>query len=175
MEGELRRLRFGPTTEDGRQRPFLVEVRFTADEPGQVIADARAVLTRVVERTGDWPDRERWPRLLPAWFIQRCAPEPFRPEPGERVGAGAWLRRWRAMLPLQTADDEGPWTLSAWLHDFDPEGAGADRSWWWWHAGTDESGVGWIQVATTGCPFGSGSLYWLIEASGGRDLAYGGP
>ncbi|MGW5480344.1 hypothetical protein [Streptomyces sp. NPDC004008] len=49
---------------------------------------------------------------------------------------------------------------------------GDDRSWWWWHADTDDSG-GWIQVATTGWPFGSGSLAWLIEASGGTDLVYG--
>ncbi|MBW8702253.1 hypothetical protein MBT84_21835 [Streptomyces sp. MBT84] len=31
----------------------------------------------------------------------------------------------------------------------------------------------WVAVATTGWPFGSGSLSWLIKASGGRDLAYG--
>ncbi|MDX2853756.1 hypothetical protein PV342_36115 [Streptomyces sp. PA03-3a] len=62
-----------------------------------------------------------------------------------------------------------------WLHCFDPteEGAGDDRSWWWWHAGTDEPGSGWIQVATTGWPFGRGSLSWLIKAGGGTDLAYG--
>jgi hypothetical protein len=50
---------------------------------------------------------------------------------------------------------------------------GDDRSWWWWDAGSDESGNGWVEVATTGWPFSSGSLSWLIEASGGRDLAYG--
>ncbi|MEV3973483.1 hypothetical protein AB0K68_36015 [Streptomyces sp. NPDC050698] len=78
------------------------------------------------------------------------------------------------MKPEEKATvDQGPWTLSAWLYYFDPtdEGMGDDRS-WWWHAGTDESG-GWVQVAATGWPFGSGSLSWLIEASGGGDLVYG--
>jgi hypothetical protein len=40
-------------------------------------------------------------------------------------------------------------------------------------AGTEEPGSGWVQVATTGWPFGSGSLRWLIEASGGGDVVYG--
>lgn len=74
----------------------------------------------------------------------------------------------------RTAVDEGPWTLSAWLYHFDPigEGTGDDRSWWWWHAGTDESG-GWVRVATTGRPFGSGSPPRPIEAGGGTDLVHG--
>jgi hypothetical protein len=176
IEGELRRLRTGPGAEDSRQRPFLVRVRFTAGEPAQVIADARAVLTRVVERTGDWPEFERWPQLLPTWFVKRCAPEATEPEPDEPFDAEAWQRQWQAMTPEQrAAANKGPWTLSDWLHCFDPteEGAGDDRSWWWWHAGTDESGGGWIQVDTTGWPFGSGSLSWLIEAGGGTDLTYG--
>ncbi|WP_234018576.1 MULTISPECIES: hypothetical protein [unclassified Streptomyces] len=176
MDGELRRLRSGPRAKDGGRQPFLVRVRFTAEDPGQVIADARAVLTCVVERMGDWPACERWPQLLPAWFVQRCAPEPEDPEPGEPFDAEAWPRQWRAMTPEQrAAAGQGPWTLSDWLHCFDPteEGAGDDRSWWWWHAGTDEPGSGWIQVATTGWPFGRGSLSWLIKAGGGTDPAYG--
>lgn len=175
VEGELRRLRSGPEVEDDRRRPFLVRVRFAAEDPALVIANARAVLTCVVEQMGDWPESERWPQLLPAWFIRRCEPEPVEPEHGEPFDAEAWLRHWQAMTPEQRAvAGRGPWTLSDWLFYFDPteEGAGDDRSWWWWHAGTDESG-GWVQVATTGWPFGSGSLSWLVEASGGTDLAYG--
>ncbi|WP_217696733.1 hypothetical protein [Micromonospora avicenniae] len=176
MEGELRRLRSGLEAEDDQQRLFLVRVRFTAEDPARVIADAREVLTRVVERTGDWPAFERWPQLLPTWFVERCAPEPREPEPSEHLDVEAWLRQWRAMTPTERAAvSEGPWTLSGWLYYFDPteEGAGDDRSWWWWHAGTDSSGGGWVEVATTGWPFGSGSLSWLIEASGGTNLAYG--
>jgi hypothetical protein len=176
LKGELRRLRSGLGVEDGQQRPFLVRLRFTAEDPAQVIAKARAVLTRVVERMDDWPADERWPQVLPAWFIQRCAPDPIELNPGEPFDAEAWMRQWRATPPEQRASvGKEPWTLSGWLYYFDPteEGAGDDRSWWWWHAGTDEPGSGWVQVATTGWPFGSGSLSWLIKASGGTDLTYG--
>ncbi|MFD8642617.1 hypothetical protein ACFV14_20200 [Streptomyces zaomyceticus] len=171
MESELRRLRSGPVAEDDRQQPFLVRARFTAGDPAEVIADARTVLTRVVEQADDWPPSERWLQLLPAWFVQRCAPEPDEP-----LDAEEWQRQWAAMTPQQRAAvDAGPWTLSGWLHWFDPtgEGAGDDRSWWWWDAGIDASGGGWVEVATDGWPFGSGSLSWLIEACGGTDLAYG--
>ncbi|MGW4383552.1 hypothetical protein [Kitasatospora sp. NPDC004531] len=172
--GELQRLRCGPGAEDDRPRPFLVRVRFTAEDPARVVSRARAVLTGVVEQLGDWPAFESWPQLLPAWFVQRCAPERTA-EHGGPFDAEAWLRQWRAMTPEQRAAvADGPWTLSGWLYYFDPteEGMGEDRSWWWWHGGVDESG-GWVQVATTGRPFGSGSLSWLIEASGGRDLVHG--
>ena len=176
MTGELRRLRTGPAAEDDAEpRPFLVRVRFAAEDPAQVIANARAVLTCVVAHMGDWPTDALWPQLLPAWFVQRCAPETPEPDHGEPFDMEEWLRQWRAMTPEEkAAADQGPWTLSGWLYYFDPteEGMGDDRSWWWWHAGTDESG-GWVQVATTGWPFGSGSLSWLLEASGGADLVHG--
>ncbi|MFC8453096.1 hypothetical protein [Kitasatospora sp. NPDC057223] len=176
ITGELQRLRYGPGGQDDHQlRPFLVRVRFTAEDPTRVIANARAVLTQVVVQA-DWPAFELWPRLLPPWFIQRCAPEFQEPEHGEPFDAEAWQRQWRAMTPEQRAAvDQGPWTLSDWLYYFDPteEGMGDDRSWWWWDARADESGSGWVQVATTGWPFGSGSLSSLIEANGGADLVYG--
>ncbi|MFJ7158664.1 hypothetical protein ACIQUQ_27500 [Streptomyces sp. NPDC101118] len=173
IEGELGRLRAGPGAEDSGLLPFLVRVRFAAEDPARVIARARAVLTGVVERVGDWPPDERWPQLLPAWFVRRCAPEPG---PEEALDAEAWLRQWRAMTPEQrAAAGDGPWTLLDWLYCFDPteEGAGDDRSWWWWDTGTDGRDGGWVEVATDGWPFGSGSLSWLIEASGGTDLTYG--
>ncbi|WP_435221491.1 hypothetical protein [Streptomyces sp. Tue6028] len=176
ITGELRRPQSGLGADNGRQRPFLVRVRFTAEDPARVIANARAVLACVLRRTNDWPALDRWPELLPAGFVQRCAPEHAEPEPGRPFDAKAWLRKWRATTPKQkSAFGQGPWTLSGWLYYFDPtdEGMGDDRSWWWWDAGSDEPGNGWVDVATTGRPFGSGSLFWLIAASGGRDLDYG--
>ncbi|MFI6981267.1 hypothetical protein ACIBSV_22100 [Embleya sp. NPDC050154] len=170
MKGELRRLRSGPGVEDNQHREFLVRVRFAAEDPAQVITNAREVLTRVLEQMSDWPADERWPQLLLAWFVEQCAPEH-----DESFDVDAWLRQWRAMTPEQkVAICQEPWSLLSWLDYFDPteERARVDRSWWWWHAGTDESGS-WVQVATTGWPFGSDSLSWLIEVSGGTDLAYG--
>jgi hypothetical protein len=174
--GELQRLRTGPGADHDQQRPFLVRVRFASENPARVIENVREVLTCVVTQRGDWPAFERWPRLLPAWFVQRCAPEHPEPETAGPFDAEAWLRRWRAMTQQQKAAAcRGPWMLSDWLHCFDTtgEGAGEDRSWWWWDAGVDEPHGGWVQVVTTGWPFGSGSLSWLIEAGGGTHLVYG--
>jgi len=128
-EGELRRLRSGLDDGDGHERPFLVRARFLADDPVQVIAGARTVLATVLEQTGDWPAFERWPQLLPGWFLQRSAPEH---EPDESFDADAWWRQWQAMTPEQkTAASKGPWKLSNWLYYFDPteDGMGDDRSW----------------------------------------------
>ncbi|MEU9314106.1 hypothetical protein [Streptomyces sp. NPDC048256] len=173
VEGELRRLRAGLGVGDRRERAFLVRVRFTADDAARVIGGARDVLAPVIERVGTWPAFERWPELLPAWFVQRCEPE-SAPDPSFDVEA--WERRWRTLTSEQkVAECQGPWRLSDWLYYFDPteEGRGNDRSWWWWDAGVSEPGSGWVEVATTGWPFESGSLSWLIEASGGTDLSYG--
>jgi hypothetical protein len=171
-EDELRRIRQGPAADE---RAFLVRVSFSADDPAAVVERAREVLGCVIEHLESWPAEESWPRLLPAWFVERCAPERSADPSWD---AAAWLVRWQAMSQEQRiAESEGPWTLSGWLYYFDPTdgedaGMGNDRSWWWWNAGTDEPGTGWIEVTTTGWPFGTGSLYWLIEAAGGADPHY---
>jgi hypothetical protein len=170
VEGELRRIRSGPGVEDEELRPFLIRIRFAADDPAAVIACARETMACVVERMDDRPEFARWPQL-PASFVRRCAPEN---EPDPSFDVEAWLREWRAMTPEQkVAADAGPWSLSDWLFHFDPtEDGGRDRGWWWWDAGVGTSGDGWLEVATDGWPFGSGSLFWLIRGSGGTDPDY---
>ncbi|MFB4284454.1 hypothetical protein ACBJ59_54925 [Nonomuraea sp. MTCD27] len=164
--GELRRIQFGPRDE---APAFIVRVSFTSDDPWGVVHRAGDVLARVLEQVQSWPSDRAWSDLLPSWFVERCASEP---EPGDR--ADEWLLQWQAMTEAEKAEAaEGPWTLLDWLYYFDPiEGLGNDRSWWWWNAGSDEPHKGWIEVATTGLPFGEGSLYWLIEACGGEDPDY---
>jgi hypothetical protein len=174
LQAELRRLQFGPNQ---GERAFVIRVSFTADDPAAVIARAREALMAVLTHVRSWPTEERWPELLPAWFVRRCAPEqPDGPVDGLSSDAAASpLAAWQALTPeQQIAHAQGPWALSDWLYYFDPtdQGLGNDRSWWWWDAGTDAPGTGWIDVATTGWPFGTGSLYWLIEASGGADPHY---
>ncbi|WP_211342885.1 hypothetical protein [Actinomadura pelletieri] len=170
-EGELRRIWSGPSAEE---RAFLVRVVFEAEDPEAVLAVARKTLAAVLGRVESWPEDDGvWIDLLPAEFIGRCAPEPVetaRLDAPEEIARGtAW---WSALTPEEKrAASEGPWMLSDWLYYFDPttDGGGDDRSWWWWDAGIDTSETGWIDVATTGWPFGTGSLYWLIEASGGQN------
>ncbi len=170
---EMRRIWSGPALDE---QGCLVRIGFEADEPAEVVKTAREALSAVLRRLESWPDDAEWPGLLPPAFVSRCAPEP--PEPEREIGAeaiAAWERRWRA-LPIEEkiALTEGPWTLSDWLYYFDPadDGRGHDRHWWWWDAGTDETGNRWIEVTTTGWPFETGSLYWLIEASSGHRAHY---
>ncbi|MQY07270.1 hypothetical protein [Actinomadura macrotermitis] len=150
---------------------FLLRVVFDAEDASAVLAVAREALAAVIERVGAWPDDDVWPEVLPAEFVERCEPE----EPEQDAGPQAvaeWTAWWQGLSAEEKAAAcAGPWRLSDWLFYFDPteEGQGDDRSWWWWDAGVDASGGGWVDVATTGWPFGSGSLYWLIEAGGGRN------
>lgn len=151
-----------------------MRVFFDAEDAAAVLATARQALATVVERVRSWPeDAGAWRELLPADFVARCEPE--KPHPDRDADPEAivrWETWWHALTPEEKrAAGEGPWRLSDWLYYFDPtdDGQGDDRSWWWWDAGTDTPGTGWIEVATTGWPFGTGSLYWLIEASGGQN------
>ncbi|MGW2561767.1 hypothetical protein ACWCXB_21435 [Streptomyces sp. NPDC001514] len=160
---ELRRIRTGPERDE---QAFVVRVHFSADDPVSVVERARDVLGRVVEHLDPWPAEGAWAQLLPPWFIQACAPERSADPSWD---AAAWLAKWQAMTPAEKiSHSQGPWTLSNWLYYFDPiDGEGDDRSWWWWDAGSSGPDTGWFDVATTGWPFGTGSLHWLIEASGG--------
>jgi hypothetical protein len=172
-DAELRRLQHGPHQDE---QAFVIRVSFIADDPAAVIARAREVLMAVLVHVEAWPTEERWQELLSAWFVERCAPEqPDDLAEGLSDDVDAALARWQALTPEEKlAHAQGPWALSNWLYYFDPteEGQGDDRSWWWWNAGTDQLGTGWIEVATTGWPFWTGSLYWLIEASGGVNPGY---
>jgi hypothetical protein len=171
FDAELRRVQGGFSEDDDDAKLLPVRVFFTADDPAVVVARARDVLAQVIQRMDSWPADDGWPDLLPQWFVERCAPEPAADGAGDSAGS---LARWRAMSPEEkAADAKRPWTLSSWLYYFDPvEGMGEDRSWWWWNAGGDEPGTGWIDVVTTGWPFGTGSLYWLIQGCGGTDPHY---
>ncbi|GAA3955399.1 hypothetical protein GCM10023085_42570 [Actinomadura viridis] len=176
-EGELQRIRSGPSADERIQtpQPFLVRVFFGAEDASRVLAVARAALGAVIERIGAWPEDGSWPELLPAEFVGRCAIEDQESADGGPEAVAVWEAWWRSLSPREKAEaSEGPWRLSDWLFYFDPTegGQGGDRSWWWWDAGVDASGEGWVEVATTGWPFGTGSLYWLIKASGGQNPHY---
>ncbi|MCO5998791.1 hypothetical protein [Actinoallomurus rhizosphaericola] len=187
-DGELRRIRLGPSEDDDDEGLFLLRVFFTAADPEAVIARAREVLGCVLERVDSWPPDEEWPKILPSWFVERFAPELTPPAPAPifdpAARAAAWLQMWQSATPVEeTAPDktdeaeeadEGPGSLSDWLFHFDPseEEGGGDRSWWWWDAGIDALGTGWIDVATPRLPFGTEALYRLIEASGGANPGY---
>ncbi|MEU5027722.1 HEAT repeat domain-containing protein [Streptomyces milbemycinicus] len=158
----------------------LLELRatYTSQDPwatAELIRDVlRTVLEHAAAPAGEWPAEDKWPTLLPEWFVQRCAPEP--PPPPERTDPATWLARWRGLTQRQrqaeaisaaTAD----WRLTAWLDLFDPDGLADSRSWRFWDSGTTTATTGWVRVGVDGHPYGGrGALLWLIEAAGGYDI-----
>ena len=119
-----------------------IAFRFTALRPDDVIARASEVLrAAVVALLEGWAaDTDVVPAGIPAWFREACAPEDARTE--ER------------------------WSLLAWLCWTDPN----ERQWFWWDARVVAPGVGEVRIETTGEPFPSGALRWLLTASGGREV-----
>jgi hypothetical protein len=172
---ELLRVRYGPhpdTVNPLRE----VEATFTAQDPGETIALIREVLLAILPFAAgpadEWPADNRWSDVLPAWFVQRCAPE----APVHEGALGAWTTWWRGLTRQQRetemkTDAVADWRLLDWINLFDPRGMADSRSWRWWDGGVSGRGTGWIRFGTDGHPYGGrGALLWLIEAAGGYDI-----
>ncbi|WP_051970910.1 hypothetical protein [Kitasatospora azatica] len=137
-----------------------------------------AILPFAAGAAADWPADDRWPDLLPDWFVQRCAPEaPDGPEaPAGLRTPGDWFSWWRGLTQRQRefeirVDAVADWRLLDWINLFDPNGMADRRSWRLWDSGVSGRGVGWISVGVDGHPYGGGgALRWLIEAAGGYDI-----
>lgn len=78
---------------------------------------------------------------------------------------------WRGLLPVWFVDafvenDSAKWSLRGWMQFFDS----IDRSWWWWDAYITDPDHLCVEIIVRGLPFGSGSLYWLLQASGAESV-----
>ena len=58
------------------------------------------------------------------------------------------------------------WSLAEWLPWADPD----MRQWFWWDAEVVAHGAGEVRIETTGWPYPSAALRFLLEASGARDV-----
>src|SRR5690606_3887093 len=103
---------------------------------------AREVLrATIVAILRGWdPDSDATPDEIPDWFRRACAPEG------------------------QSSDER--WSLAEWLPWADPD----MRQWFWWDARVVAHGGGEVRIETTGWPYPSGALRFLLEASGARDV-----
>ncbi len=137
-------------------------VRFLArcaGDSGTVMKRAKEVLMLVNERgAGEWPADAQWPELLPNWFVDRCAPAQTQEE------AETWLAWWKALPPEEQGrvEQQKAWSLDDWLYWFLPE----NRAWFWWDAVAVDVDSLVVAVETYEWPFPSGSLAWLLRASG---------
>jgi hypothetical protein len=172
---ELLRVRYGPHPDT--VNPLLkMEATFSAQDPDGTIALIREVLLAVLSYAAgpadDWPADDRWPDVLPAWFVQRCAPEAPVHE-GAVEASRTW---WRGLTGRQRETEIRPDALADrrlldWIDLFDPAGTAGSRGWRWWDGGVSGRGTGWIRFGTDGHPYGGrGALLRLIEAAGGHDI-----
>jgi hypothetical protein len=110
-----------------------------------------------------WPSVERWSRLLPAWFVEGCAPERDQDE------AEQWLAWWRTLPADEQArvSSEQRWSLADWLYWLEP----SERQWFWWDAAVEDSTRLRVMVEVSGLPAPLGALLWLLRASGAGTIA----
>jgi len=143
----------------------LGTVRFivlTKRDLDALIRKSKTVL-EIVDRQAlgdDWPTPERWPSLLPRWFIDACAHE-MTPAEAQR-----WLARWEKLDEEQRrAEEKGKaWALADWLYWMEP----GRRSWWWWDSHVNDRCE--VDVQVDEWPFPWGSLSWLLRAAGASEV-----
>lgn len=183
---ELLRVRHGAHRDTANQL-LGVEATFSARNPGETVTLMREVLLAVLPYAAGpadaWPADDRWPDILPGWFVRRCAPEaavrrgPEGPEgPAHQDNVASWTAWWHGLTRQQigteaVTDAQADWRVLDWIDLFDPDGGADSRGWRWWDGGVRPDGTGWVRFGTDGHPYGGrGALLWLIEAAGGYDV-----
>jgi len=103
--------------------------------------------------------------LLPAWFVERSAPERSREE------AERWLAWWRSLPASEQARvaREQDWALADWLYWLEP----AERHWFWWDAVIENPEILRVIVEVPGWPVPLGALEWLLRAAGAMEVVNG--
>jgi hypothetical protein len=161
---ELQRLRAGPMPDSHPGGIGLVQlVAHCAANAAVVLERCKQTLTIVLEHSAtNFPTDEEWGRLLPQWFVERCAPEPSSQE------RGRWLRWWKSLSPVEQArtEREKRWTSSNWIYWFEPD----TREWFWWDAKILNENELRVIVQVSNFPFPWGALDWLLRGSGATDV-----
>ena len=123
------------------------------------------VLRQVRSHDRPWPSEGSWRVLLPAWFVDACAPEPTEGEQQD------WNRQWKSMTYEERREyaRAAPWTLTGWLAWFRPEGSDLDRGWAWVGA-SEMGGDGIVTVEIDGWPYPHGTLDWLLRTAGATEI-----
>jgi hypothetical protein len=116
----------------GTHVPGVGTVRFVMESAGDaddVLRKTKDVLSTILQHGSEsWPSEDEWRKLLPAWFVARCAQEKSAEE------AEKWLEWWRGLPPDQQEQaNRENWSLSNWLAWFEP----GEEHWSWWDASVE--------------------------------------
>ena len=121
----------------------------------QVAVRIREVMLVVAEQSEQKAplSSEEWASLLPRWFLETFA-----------TSAEYWQD---AKTDGRVRVREELWSLDAWIYWLqDPE---LERSWRWWSCEASPDSVD-IKIEATEWPFGWGWFWWLLRASGVREI-----
>ncbi|MDY7012040.1 MAG: hypothetical protein SVX43_00335 [Cyanobacteriota bacterium] len=161
---ELRHL-LGSVNPEERVEGFLIVFKARCNgNAKQVLQNCREVLSVVLRQYGKpWPSEDEWLDLLPQWFIRRCAPERTLEEEEQD------LSRWRTLSreeQLQELENE-QWSVMEWIGWFDLY---EPRYWFWWDAVVKCPNLLLVAVELVDFTFPTGSLEWLLKASGAIEV-----
>ena len=140
---------------------FVASCPFSAVE---TLEKAKAVLESVDRQALEgWPSTEDWRRLLPQWFVDRCAPEESDEETRKRVDAWRKLPR-EAQWQIELGRE---WSLKSWLYWMEPK----NRTWFWWDAASlSEIDHLLIALEIWDWPFPWQSFSWSLRAAGASSV-----
>ena len=160
---ELRRIDSGPAP---GERPTGILLELSAISSGrsrEVLTKAREVMKAVLSNSDPWPDLDDWRHVLPAWFVERSAPEQTKEE------AERWLAWWRKLPPEAQAQatEELRWSIADWLYWLEPE----QRQWYWWDGRVVDQDTVRIVIDALDSPTALGALEWLLKAAGAERVA----
>ena len=158
---ELRHLFTKPSPEDKVEGAGLILFNVhCSGNANQVHQNSREVLAVVLSQyEKNWPSENEWLQLLPKWFVERCAPERTIEEEEEN------LAKWRTLSREEQIreTEEELWSVMDWISWLDPSD---ERYWFWWDAFVKDANLLLVAVEVVDVPFPSGSLEWLLRASG---------
>lgn len=163
IQGEYDRLLSDLSEPENHSLLDLISYRVLCESHAEeVLAKSKEVLLAVdkIILTHDiLPDKKEWRLSLPAWFVSKCSPEKTSEEAQKYL---FWWDELNLEQKLEQAKLPQNWSLLNWLSYFNPE----QRHWYWWDAKTIAFDRLIISVEVRGYPFSSGSLDWLLRASG---------
>ncbi|HBE18645.1 MAG TPA: hypothetical protein DEG17_19880 [Cyanobacteria bacterium UBA11149] len=158
---ELRHLFSGEYPEE-RGEDFAI-IWFNVICPGnadRVLKNCREVLAIVLRQyEKNWLSENEWREVLPRWFVESCAPECREEDYEENLANWQTLSREEQIREIE----EELWSMMEWISWFDPAD---ERYWFWWDAVVKDPNLLLVTVEVVDCIYPSGSLAWLLRASG---------
>lgn len=156
-QDELRRLRDGPSSTERLDGWYITEFTiYCMRDAVDVLSRCKEVLDIILTNNAKNLRADDWRSLLPEWFVQRSAEEISQEE-----------AQLRLLLPLEERIRlNSKWSISAFVFWFQP----SERHWFWWDAKIENASKLKIAVIAKDSPFPSGSLEWLLLASGATDV-----